>query len=128
MANITIAGRTATIISNYTLEEIAKVEKYRPDALILKDEDGEPMFAVGTSCKGSINEYGISFADETFGNEKACVTVAPACACYDSPEEFVIEEIGSVIINLNKVEKQIPPAIDDIEAELSAIKEAITVL
>ena len=128
MANITIAGRTATIVSAYTLEELEKVERYRPDALRLKDEDGETTFAIGTSCNGSVGTYGISFAEETFGNAKACVTVAPACTCYEKPEDFVVDQIGTAIISLNKVEAQIPDALDEIDAELAAIKEAITVL
>lgn len=127
MAKITVSGRTATIVSNYSLEDFEKLESYRPDALLLKDEDGDVYFKVGLSCQGSVSDYGIGFNDETFGSKKACVTVAPSCSCYDTAEEMVIGEIGSAILNLNKVERQIPAALDDIDAELEEIKASIEV-
>ena len=127
MAKITIAGRTATIVSQFTLDQIQLLERYRPDVLVLKDEYGEPTFMVATSCKGSVDELGIAFADETFGNKKACVTVA-GCGCYEDAKEFVVEEIGGAILNLNKIERKIPAALDDIEAELEAIRDSVEVL
>ena len=128
MANIKIAGRSATIVSAYTLEDLEKVAKYRPDALLLKNEDGDVTFAVMPTCKGSVSEIGIGFGDETFGDGKACVTVKPGCTCYENAEDFVLAEIGTAILNLNKVEKQIPAALDEIDAEIAAIKDAIEVV
>lgn len=126
MANIKISGRTATIVSVYTLADIEKLGKYRPEALVLEDKDGNVTFKVGTSCCGSISDYGVGFADETFGNGKACVTVLGGDA-YATAEEFVLEEIGTAINKLNKVESQIAGALDEVEAEITAIKDAIEI-
>lgn len=126
MAKINVTGRTATIVSAYALEDLIKLEKYRPEALVLKDEDGNVTFKVGTSCCGSISDYGVGFADETFGNGKACLTV-PGGDAYTTAEEFVLKEIGIAINKLNKVESQIAGALDEVEAEIDAIKGAIEI-
>ena len=126
MANIKVSGRTATIVSAYELADIEKLEKYRPEALALKDKDGNVTFKVGTSCVGSVSDYGIGFADETFGNGKACLTITGGDA-YATAEEFVLEEIGTTINKLNKVESQIAGALDEVEAEITAIKDAIEI-
>ena len=126
MANIKVSGRTATIVSAYTLADIEKLEKYRPEALALKDKDGNVTFKVGTSFVGSVSDYGIGFGVGTFGNGKACVTV-PGGEAYATAEEFVLEEIGTTINKLNKVESQIAGALDEVEAEITAIKDAIEI-
>ena len=127
MANIKVAGRAATIVSAFTLEEIEKLKEYRPDALVLKDDDGNVTFKVTTSCEESISPYGVAFAADTFGDGKACLTVVDNCGYYEKPEEFVIDAFGKALLNLNKVERQIPDALDEIEAELDLIKEAIEI-
>lgn len=126
MANIKVSGRTATIVSAYTFEDFVKLEKYRPEALVLEDYDGNVIFKVGTSCVGSVSDFGIGFADETFGNGKACVTVLGGDA-YATAEEFVLEEVGTAINKLNKVEARIAGALDEVEAEINAIKDAIEI-
>lgn len=127
MANIKIAGRAATIVSIFTTEQLELVRKYRPDALVLKDEDGNVTFKVTTACEESISQYGVAFAADTFGDGKACLTVVDNCGYYDKPEEFVIDAFGKALLNLNKVERQIPDALDEIEAELDLIKDAIEI-
>ena len=46
MANITACGDMLTITSDITKEENLKVERFAPEALKLKDEDGNEIFRV----------------------------------------------------------------------------------
>lgn len=129
MAKIIIAGDAVVVTSALKLEEIRKVEKYRPKALYLMGgEDGkEPIFRVGTSKKGSIGEYGIEFASATHDDEKlASITVGAPVAAGDI-KDAVAEFYGPIIMNLNKVEAAIPAVLDEIDAEKAAVLENIQV-
>lgn len=130
MAKIVIAGDAVVITSALKLEDIRKVEKYRPNALYLMGgEDGkEPIFRVGTAKKGSLSEYGIEFAAETHDDEKlASITLVNNCACGADVKECVAEDIGPIVMNLNKVEAAIPAVLEEIAVEKAAILANISV-
>lgn len=129
MAKITIAGDAVVITSECKLEELKLVEKYRPNALVLKGgEDGkEPIFAVGTGRCGTINAFGATFASEAHdGSGLATITMCADNISGD-PKEWVAEQVGTAILNLNKVEETLPAAIEEIAAEKAAILANITV-
>ena len=130
MAKIIIAGEAVVITSALKLEDIRKVEKYRPDALVLKGgEDGkEPIFRVGV-CNGTgkINKYGAEFGSETHDEEKFATITLVINGLEGDIREAVAESIGTAILNLNKLEETIPAVIAEIDAEKNAILGNITV-
>lgn len=102
-------ANTVALISNYSLKELESVKKLRPEALCLKDKDGNVTFMVAAGDKGSISEYGICFADETMGeNPKACLT--KTASGVKNVEEFVIDNFGLAIVKLKTIEAQIAAA------------------
>ena len=133
MAKIVIAGDAVIVTSTMKLEDIKTIAKYRPKALTLMGgEDGkEPIFAVGvTDGVGSINEFGVSFGRETYDDKKlACVTM---CINEDVPgdkvKEFVADQLGSAIINLNRLEEALPAILNEIATEKSNILSNISVV
>lgn len=129
MAKIKIAGNVAVIESEYDLKTLKTVEKYRPNALKLFEEESKtPYFVVGTSDKGSMNQFGIMFGDETKTEDKvACVTVDLPSGTGDI-KDIVAEAFGCAIRNLNAVEAVIDEALDSIEADKQAVVDAISVL
>ena len=128
MAKITIAGQAVVITSELKLEDIKKVKKYRPDALILRGgEDGkEPIFALGIG-DSSINKFGVSFCQETRDDEKHAVLTMTTTYDGDDIKEFVADELGSSIINLEKLESKLPEIIEEINAERDSVKASISV-
>lgn len=128
MAKITIAGQAVVVTSALKLEDIKKVKKYRPDALILKGgEDGkEPIFALGVGAD-SINKFGVSFCQETRDDNKHAVLTMTTTYDGDNIEDFVADELGAAIINLNKLEEKLPGVIAEIDAEKETIKSNISV-
>lgn len=128
MAKITIAGQAVVVTSALKLEDIKKVKKYRPDALILKGgEDGkEPIFALGVGAD-SINKFGVSFCQETRDDNKYAVLTMTTTYDGDNIEDFVADELGAAIINLNKLEEKLPGVIAEIDAEKATIKSNISV-
>ena len=66
MSKITLNATTFDLISTLSLDDIKLLEKQNPDALAIKDKDGDVQFIVKTGgTMGSISQYGIVFANKT---------------------------------------------------------------
>ena len=129
MAKITIVGETVVVTSNIKLDDYKTTAKYRPHRLMLKGEDGEPVFAVGLTGnpKGSINNVGAEFGAQSHdGTGRATITFDLPCGDGDVKER-VAEKIGAAIIYLNKLEETIPEVVEEIAAEKIAVIESIFV-
>ena len=127
MAKITVVGQAVVVTSAMKLEDIKKVAKYRPEALILKggEDNKEDIFRLGVGT-GSINKFGASFDKETRDEEK--LAVVTMTTTYDGAEikDFVADELGAALINLGKLEAALPAVIEEIDREKAAIMESIT--
>lgn len=130
MAKVTVVGNAAVITSSVKLEDIKRVEKYRPEALILLSEDGkEPIFRVGTaSGNGGISKYGVEFAEESRDSEKRAVITLGFEANTDDLKKSIVEAIGSSLIKLNKVEENIASVLGEITNEEQKLYDSIVVL
>lgn len=130
-ASIAVVGESVVITSAITLENYKAVAKYRPKALQLKGgEDGkEVVFVAGITSnpRGSINKVGVEFGSEAHdGTGRATIT-------FDLPrtegdiKEAVAEYIGSAILDLNKLEAQLPAVIEEIGVERANVMANIDV-
>ncbi len=130
MAHVTIAGNAVIITSTMKLDDIKTVEKYRPKALVLMggDDGKEPIFKVGTGCTGSVNKYGITFADATRGENGGFATLTLTEEFCGDPADFVAEKYGVAIANLKALEATLGGAIEGIASEKQAVMDSITVI
>ena len=131
MANVKKFGEAVVITSGAKLEDLKKIAKYRPDALVLKEEneDGakEPVFCVGVSQNrsGAISKYGAEFGgcDE---HGYAQITLD-----YTGPEtgvkEALADSIGPQIVMLNKLEETFDRVLAQIDSDVEAILANIEV-
>ena len=132
MAKITIpnGGKCFVVTSSLKLEDIKKIAKYRPRALTIwgGEKNNEPIFSVcATSGKGNFNANGVEFNSVTYDDEKlACVTL-PLPEDVEDVKAAVAEIVGASILHLNKLEKQLPEVLDEIDAETAEVLENITV-
>ena len=129
MAKITIVGDAVVITSAAKLEDLELVQKYRPEALVLKDEEGNEVFAVGVGGS-SINNWGVEFNSATH-DERKLATITGVIKGYDGEgdvRELVADEFGVVFANLNKIEETLPTVIREIKDQRTALIAGITVL
>ncbi len=119
-AKINIAGNVFVITSAYSLEQLKQVERYRPEALTLKDEDGNVTFAVGTGSS-SFGKIGVSFNDTTYDEHKlACITLNIPNGTQDA-KQYVADYVGMAFLKLQNIEARLSGVleeIEDIEAEI----------
>ena len=130
MARIIIAGDAMVVESAHTLETLKTLEKYRPKALTLYDEDGKTeIFKVGTTTgKGSINGYGASFGSASKNADKKAVITMEIPAGTADAKAYAEDKVGAAIINLNRVEAQFADALQSVDTEKAAVRESITVM
>lgn len=127
MATIKIVGKAVVLKSGIKLEDWQKVQKYQPNALVLKDAEGNETFRVAIGAgSGYVSKLGVSFSDETSDpNGMADVTLVYQ-STLPTPEN-VMELFGNSILSLNHIEGYIPEVIAEVDAELGEIMSNITV-
>lgn len=124
-AQAIVIGSSCVVKSTLTPEEIKRVKKFHPEALVLSDEDGEPVFAIDIDeeMPGSINNNGACFGNATSGDGKATITVVLDPTA-ENTEDLVYNRIGRALMNLKKMEEQLAemlPELDDEEREIRAM-------
>lgn len=130
MAKIVVYPNVGRILvtSSASFENIEMLEKFRPKALGLFDEDNIEIFRVATTVgNGSINCYGAEFGGHTQDDEKFATIVLDIPKGTKEPEKYAEEVVGASIISLNKVEAQFAEALEDIERERATVRENITI-
>ena len=126
-----IIGDAFVITSDFTLDQLKKVSKFRPDALKLKGgEDGkQTLYTVITGDKpGGFNNVGAIFGSKAHdGSDKATITMDVNCIPGEDKLSGLAEEYGRGLTYLKKIEENLQTVIDEIDADLAAIKASITV-
>lgn len=128
MAKIIVAGNEVIVESSATLEDLKKVEKYRPEDLSLYNDKDEEIFRVGSTIpgKGSIGQYGASFGDASRNaGRKAIITIEIPHDVTDV-KEFILDNVGTALVNINRVEGKIAASLGRINTELGVVEEAIS--
>ena len=124
-AHVEISGASAVLVSDVTLEDWERVEKYAPEMLKVVDEDGEPVFAVKTCCGGgSVNKFGVCFGSYTNEGGKATVTVL-LDEDIDDKNTAVKDIMGSALLDLNEIEKELPDLLKEIADKEAEIEKLI---
>lgn len=130
MARIIVAGDAMVVESAYSIEDIKTIERYRPKALTLVEEDGKTeTFKVGTTDgKGSISTYGVSFGSSSKNGENKAIITLNIPSSVNDAAAYAEDCIGVAIVKLNAVESQLNEALDEISHEKELVRENITIM
>ena len=128
MAKIIISGTTATVTSKFTTEQLKLLEKRNPEALVLKDEKENPIFAIFTGNKGSITKDGVVFGGTSFDGSGKAVASLDIPNTVTDVKAWVMEAIGNAIIKLNQLEDTLDGALSAVAAETAKVEGSIEVL
>ena len=132
MANVKKFGEAVVITSAAKLEDIEKIAKYAPDALILysEGEEKEPVFAVGVTPKraGNFSQAGIEFGGAD-GQGYAQVTLGYAgpVGTDDEVKAAIADSMGAAVVMLTKLEATFPAVLAKIDADIAEILSSIEI-
>ena len=128
MAKVVLLGSVYVMVSDLTVEDIKDAQKLVPDALILKDEEGDPIFALGYGNYGSISTNGVVFDGVTNdGTGRACIT----CPIPDGTKDvidYIIDKVAPIRTSILAVEAALPEALATVKADRAALAEEIEVI
>ena len=131
MKKIKVVNNTITITSDLSLEEIAILMQYAPNALKItqkdkKDEEIE-VFAISTAiAEPSINAFGITFTQETENHHATITALFPDFInTEEEKNQFLKNQFFEITKNLITIEKQAKKAIDTLEKELKTFSDIV---
>lgn len=128
MATVVVAGNALVIKSGLLFEEIERVEKYRPRALIVFEDDAE-VFKLKTGASQSVSKFGICFASkDDSGFAQATVVIPEDITGNEAKERYVLDTYGKVINSLSILEETVKTDIEEIKAFEQAVKSTITIV
>ena len=120
MAKVKIVGDAVVLTSELKLDDIKLVEKVCPKALSLYEEENGrevQVFSIATAktegFKGAVTESGITFGRASRDGGYAQITMGLPQVEGDV-KEAVADLIGGPVMNLNKLEHELPCVIQDI--------------
>lgn len=126
-AQAIVVGSSCVVKSTLTPADIKRIKKFHPEALVMEDEDGEPVFAIDIdeTMPGSINNNGACFGSATSTDGKATVTVV-LDPTSENTEELVFERLGRALMYLKDMEQQLSEVLPDLDTEEREIRSMIT--
>ncbi len=131
MAKFVISGHQATLVSA-KLDDIKKVQSFDPEILCLKDEEGDPVFAVAIgSGEGNISAYGVEFSPKPDLNGNAIATIKMcfgADTTADEVKKQLAEAFAGTLTKLAEIEDAIPASLTAIDLKVEKAMEKIEVL
>lgn len=109
------------IVFNTKLTKVAieKLAKHIPDALKLKDEEGNDVFAIGFGTNASISNYGVNF-NKVDSEGKALITIGKTME-----NEEIAEEFASILMKVKEVEVKAEAAYAALEEQLLEVTNSI---
>lgn len=126
-AQAIVVGSSCVVKSALTPAEIKRIKQFHPEALVMDDENGEPMFAIDIDeeMPGSINNNGACFGNATSNDGKATITVVLDPTA-ESTEDLVYERIGRALMHLRKMEEHLAEILPELDTEEREICSMIT--
>ena len=130
MAKINVMGDVLMLETELSPDILYKVQKHAPDKLELKDKEGNSYFKVQEG-NASISKYGVSFSSVTVKGHLFATTRNVVIGEHTDLEEeksLILDEYAEILSNLNKVEKQVSEALDDILATAKEVETSINII
>ena len=126
-AQAIIVGSSCVVKSTLTPADIKRIKKFHPEALVMEDEDGDPVFAIDIDeeMPGSINNNGACFGNATSSDGKATITIVLDPAA-ENTEDLVYERLGRALMYLKDMEEQLAEALPELDTEEREIRSMIT--
>jgi|GEM_PF-5293190 len=120
--DICIVGKTFAITLPITMKALKQIERYRPEALQLKDSDGGLKFRVASGINGSITDFGVTFNDFTRDERKLAFMSVELNGDMENAREYIAAEYVGALLNLKNIISSFGMVADEIEDVMEEVK------
>ena len=125
---IRVLQDTMVITSVVRYDDLAKLERINPEALLLVDSNNDVVFRIKVSEMASMSKYGICFNGKNSDGYAVATFDLPSGLSADEKLEFIAESAGIALERLERIESQVLVAIDETNTNLAKIKNNIKIL
>lgn len=115
---IQVLGNSLVATSDIRKADYDLLKKHNPDALKIKDKDGNTTFTIGYGEHGYVNKSGVGFNGVSRDNDKHLTLTLDVTGINDV-KEYAADLFGAVIDSVAQVEKSVAS-----EAEATSKKRA----
>jgi hypothetical protein len=128
MYKVQIAGDSIVVTSSMKLEELQLIEKNRPEALKLREEDGKMIFVVSVGTPSINPKNSITFASESHdGTGLASVTLKIPEGTKDA-KEYIVDNYSGALDMLKKIEDKLPAVIRELNTARDTLRDSIVTI
>ena len=125
---LTKSYQNVTLESTITKDQLKKIQTHCPDALVLKDENKKPIFAIETGMPGCITNGGVRFDNATAaGNLFVTICDKDMPVESDKAKTYLADTFGIILAKLSRVEAQTTAALAAMATEINAVADSIAV-
>lgn len=125
MAKVKNVGTALHIVSEISLENFKKLRNFKPEALELRDKDGNTFFVVDVEQNnGGISSFGITF-DETKDGKLAITFIDSELP--NDKKEYIAATYGKAIANLIQLEKQVAEEVKGYDKFIKEVEASVEV-
>lgn len=131
MAKLKLIGDVIVLQSEKKYSDYEMVGKYRPEALILRDENGDAEFAVSVrEFAGEITPYSVAFDSKTRDEAGYALISIPVSGIpknldASGTKEFICDRFYTTVANVEKIEARIASVVDEITNERNNLMGSI---
>ena len=128
---ITIHRDVAKYVLTSTIkkENLELVKKYRPDALKIKDSDGNDIFGMSyVAGKSCISKNGVTFGGVNTDGYAIVTGDIPEKLPEGTPNagEYVADVVGAALAHVNELESSLPAVVTAIKEQRATLINGIT--
>lgn len=115
MATLNVMGDALQIKSRLTKADIERVLTFKPEALKIKDEDNNEIFAVAIG-NASISQYGVCFPS-TDAEGRVFVTADNNIdhSDPDAEKEYIVKNFATILDKIDQIESQVNLVSDELK-------------
>lgn len=121
MIKLSIVGQAFVISTDIKLSDLDKAQKFAPKALVLRDEDKEPLFAVSKGKTASLNAVGATFATKDPDGNAQITLPIPTEVCPDSREKWAKDNYGLALDMLDKTLSQVAAGLATVDGTIGRV-------
>lgn len=123
----TVAGEALVITLGVPFDDLRKIAKFQPEALNLKDAEGETLYSIAVDGNPGINTIGATFGKATYDKDRYAVITMNVDPGEQDIKEYIADTYGAALGYLEEIAAKLPDVLKEIDEKREAIMGKIEI-